>query len=105
MDPLVAIRAAEARGFDFDAVSASSLSTKKGGGGASFADTLKNAVDGANELQNSADETVRRFATGDLEDVHQVMLALDRADLSFRMTLEVRNKLLDAYQEVMRMPV
>lgn len=42
---------------------------------------------------------------GEVDDVHQVMLAMDRADLSFRMTLEVRNKLLEAYQEVMRLQV
>ena len=104
MDPLVVLRAAEARGSDPAAADAGAARAAKAGGG-TFADALKDAVRGANDLQNAADDTVKKFAVGDVEDVHQVMLALDRADLSFRMTLEVRNKLLEAYQEVMRMPV
>jgi flagellar hook-basal body complex protein FliE len=100
VDPLVFLRAAEAQGGDGPQPGLGAAS-----GGASFADALKDAVQGANRLQHEADDTVRRFATGDIEDVHQVMLALDRADLSFRMTLEVRNKLVEAYQEVMRLPV
>jgi flagellar hook-basal body complex protein FliE len=102
MDPLLALRAAEARGFG-GAEQASSLGDAKAEGPGSFAETLERAVKGADRLQHEADETVRRFASGDVDDVHQVMLALDRADLSFRMTLEVRNKLVEAYQEVMRL--
>jgi flagellar hook-basal body complex protein FliE len=48
---------------------------------------------------------VKSLAQGEITDVHEVMLAMTRADLSFRMMLEVRNKLLEAYQEVMRMQV
>ena len=45
------------------------------------------------------------FSKGKVDDVHEVMLAMTRADLSFRMVLEVRNKLVEAYQEVMRLNV
>lgn len=100
-DPLLALRTAEARGSDL--VPAEGAAARRSG--PSFSDALEAAVRGADRLQHEADDAVRRFAAGDVEDVHQVMLSLDRADLSFRMTLEVRNKLVEAYQEVMRTPV
>jgi flagellar hook-basal body complex protein FliE len=103
MDPLVAVRAAEARGRLSDSLGSESGRAPKSVAGANFAETLQNAVQGADRLQNEADETVRKFAAGEVDDVHDVLMALDRADLSFRMTLEVRNKLLEAYQEVMRL--
>ncbi len=102
MDPMLALRAAEARGFPA-AGAGPAFGAAKAEGPGSFAETLEHAVKGANRLQHEADDTVRKFASGDVDDVHDVMLALDRADLSFRMTLEVRNKLLEAYQEVMRL--
>ena len=73
------------------------------GGGAGFAGALQDAVGATDKLQVDAEDAVKKFASGDLDDVHQVMLAMNRADLSFRMMLEVRNKLVEAYQEVMRM--
>jgi len=105
VDPLVALTAAAARGDQGAEAAASAVRSKGDAGGPSFSDTLDKAVESANRLQNEADDALRRFAAGDVEDVHQVMLAMNRADLSFRMTLEVRNKLVDAYQEVMRMQV
>jgi flagellar hook-basal body complex protein FliE len=103
VDPMLALRAAEARG-DVGAAAAPRAAQKTEGAG-SFEGLLADAVRGADRLQHEADDTVRKFAVGEVDDVHQVMLAMDRADLSFRMTLEVRNKLLEAYQEVMRLQV
>jgi flagellar hook-basal body complex protein FliE len=71
----------------------------------SFASLIERTVNETERLQDTADGMVRSMAAGEITDVHQVMLAMNRADLSFRMMLEVRNKLLDAYQEVMRMQV
>jgi flagellar hook-basal body complex protein FliE len=71
----------------------------------SFSSFIEKAVSETERLQDEADGMVRHLAAGEITDVHQVMLAMNRADLSFRMMLEVRNKLLDAYQEVMRMQV
>ena len=71
-------------------------------GGKSFGDTLTELLKETDGLQKASDQTVQDFAAGKVEDVHEVMVAMNRADLSFRMMLEVRNKLLDAYQEVMR---
>ena len=80
-----------------------SVAGEKAGGG--FKEFLEDAVGSANRLQNEADGVVKKLATGEIDDVHQVMLAMNRADLSFRMMLEVRNRLMEAYQEVMRTQV
>ena len=75
------------------------------GSGASFGQLVEKAVSETERLQDTADGMVKSLAQGEITDVHEVMLAMTRADLSFRMMLEVRNKLLEAYQEVMRMQV
>jgi len=76
-----------------------------GSGDGSFGDVFKKLVEEANETANSSDKLVEQMAKGEPTDVHQVMMAMTEADLSFRMLLEVRNKLVDAYQEIQRMPV
>ena len=56
-------------------------------------------------LQATADQAVLDLATGKTEEVHQVMLAVARAELAFRTVLEIRNRLTEAYQEVTRLQV
>ncbi|MCX7014263.1 MAG: flagellar hook-basal body complex protein FliE [Candidatus Sumerlaeota bacterium] len=70
--------------------------------GKSFAETLKESIAEVNQLQNDADQALEQFVTGQSPDVHGTMIALQKADLSFKVMMEVRNKLLSAYQEVMR---
>lgn len=74
-------------------------------GNISFKDTIKKAVRGVNELQNQADNMAQKLATGDLEDVHEAMLAMNKAKTAFDFTVTVRNKALEAYQEIMRMQI
>jgi len=73
--------------------------------GVNFSETLADIVKQTNDLQKSADQTLEDFSTGKVEDMHQVMLSMNRADLSFQMLLEVRNKLIEAYTEIMRTQV
>jgi len=73
--------------------------------GRSFVATLKDAVESVNHQQLRADEMAARFAAGQVENVHDAMISLEKASLSFKFMVEVRNKLLDGYQEVMRMQV
>jgi flagellar hook-basal body complex protein FliE len=73
--------------------------------GPSFDDTLKGLVGDVDKMQKTAEETTRRMLTGEVEDVHQVMLAMEEAQTSFQLMMEIRNKLVDAYREVMRMQV
>ena len=68
-----------------------------------FSETLKEALEEVNELQNRSTEEIGRALEGDLKDVHSAMLALQKADLSFQLMLQVRNKLVQAYRDVMRM--
>ena len=73
--------------------------------GAVFGNVVEQFVADANAQQLQADASVQRLATGQSESVHETMLALAKADLSLRVFVEVRNKVIDAYQEVMRMPM
>lgn len=73
--------------------------------GVSFKDTIKKALGGVNNLQQQADNMAEKLATGDLEDVHQAMLAMNKAKTAFDFTVTVRNKVLEAYQEIMKMQV
>ncbi|MFA7329712.1 MAG: flagellar hook-basal body complex protein FliE [Candidatus Delongbacteria bacterium] len=76
-----------------------------GEAGRSFVQTLKDAVESVNLQQVQSDDTAARFAAGQVEDVHDAMISLEKASLSFKFMVEVRNKLLDGYQEIMRMQV
>ena len=68
-----------------------------------FADALKEAIKEVNELQNQSGEEIERLSKGELNDVHSAMLALQKADLSFQLMMQVRNKLVQAYRDIMRM--
>ncbi len=57
------------------------------------------------EAQNNASELAQRFANGEPVDEHTLVLAMERSSLAFQMTLQVRNKVLEAYQEIMRLQI
>jgi len=73
--------------------------------GKSFGEFLGNALDEVNRSQLKADDTVKKFLTGEVQDIHQVTIAMEEARLMMQLAVEVRNKLLEAYQEVARMQV
>ena len=73
--------------------------------GKTFADTLSESIAKVNELQKDADKAIGELVTGKSQNIHETMLAVSKADLAFRMTMQVRNKIVEAYQEVMRMQV
>ncbi|KAA0257045.1 flagellar hook-basal body complex protein FliE [Deferribacter autotrophicus] len=70
-----------------------------------FSDLLKKAIKEVNDAQLEADEAVKKVLNGETKDIHQTMIALQKADVSLKLMLEVRNKLLEAYQEIMRTQV
>lgn len=76
-----------------------------GGSGSSFSGVISGLVQDSNAQHIQADESVKHLVTGEVENVHDVVLSVAKADLSFRMLLEIRNRLIDAYQEIMRMQV
>lgn len=71
----------------------------------SFADQLKNAVADVNDLQTRREDMVEQMVTGQATEVHDVMIAAKESQLAFELLLEIRNKLLESYQEIMRMQV
>ena len=73
--------------------------------GESFGDVLKGMLNETNNLQSNANDIAQKFATGEISDVHEVMIAAEKAGVSFELVLEIRNKLVEAYQELMRMQV
>lgn len=71
--------------------------------GAGFGRLFQDAVERVEGLREASRAEVERFLNGESEEVHQVALAVERADLAFDMFLQVRNKVVQAYQEIMRM--
>jgi flagellar hook-basal body complex protein FliE len=73
--------------------------------GKSFSDTLNEALKNVNELQKSSDKAMQDLATGKTDNIPEVMIAAEKADLALKMMVQVRNKIIDAYHEVMKMQV
>jgi flagellar hook-basal body complex protein FliE len=71
----------------------------------SFSNLLEEAISKVNTLQNKADQMMEKLATGEVKDLHQVMIALEEANLALQLTLQIRNKVVEAYQEIMRMQI
>ena len=69
----------------------------------SFADRVKEILGEVNDLQLDAGEIAEKFARGEIEDIHDVMIAAEKASVGLELVLEVRNKLIDAYREISRM--
>jgi flagellar hook-basal body complex protein FliE len=72
-------------------------------GAPSFKETLNGFLKDVNQMQLKADESINKMAAGEITDVHQVMTAVEEANTAFNMMMEIRNKVMDAYQEVLRM--
>src|SRR5689334_17355729 len=73
------------------------------GSGASFSDSLKDAVEQVEQLHTDAQSQVKDLLQGDRDDVHNVMIAVEKADVAFQLMMQVRNKIVNAYEEISRM--
>jgi flagellar hook-basal body complex protein FliE len=71
----------------------------------SFGDLLNDALDKVNQAQLHSSDIKLKFVTGEVEDVHQVTIAAEEAKVAISLALEVRNKIVEAYQEMSRMPL
>jgi len=67
-----------------------------------FADTLNRAIQAVDRAQKAANEQVEAFVAGEQENLHEVMISMNQARLYFQLMTEVRNRLLETYQELMR---
>ena len=75
------------------------------GSSGSFSDVLGGMVQEVNGKQMAAGDAVQGLLSGDKVSLHQAMIAMEEASVSFQLMVEVRNKLLDSYQEIMRMQI
>jgi flagellar hook-basal body complex protein FliE len=73
--------------------------------GTTFSEILKDSVDKVNTMQAQADESISNLVAGRTKNIHETMLAIERADSSLKLMMQVRNKILDAYKEIMHMQV
>jgi flagellar hook-basal body complex protein FliE len=73
--------------------------------GGSFQDVLGNAMNSLSQMQSQADTAATQLASGQPVELHQALLATEEASLDFQLAVQVRNKIIDAYQEIMRMQV
>jgi flagellar hook-basal body complex protein FliE len=78
---------------------------EKNPAGLKFGEVLKDAIETVNELQKTSDTEIQKLITGESQDLHSTLIAVQKADLSFQMMMQVRNKIVQAYQEIMRMQV
>jgi flagellar hook-basal body complex protein FliE len=70
-----------------------------------FSDILRKSVEEVNLHQHQADQAIKELVAGRTKNIHETMLAVERADTSLKLAMQVRNKVLDAYREIMRMQV
>ncbi len=73
--------------------------------GGDFGAFLQNAIKEVDRLQHDADRAVEALNSGQAKNLHEVMIAMEKADISLRLMVQMRNKVLEAYQEIMRMQV
>jgi len=78
---------------------------RQGAKGAGFTDAVKQAVSSANKMQVDAEESIEKLLAGKITNVYEVVNAVAKADISFKMLIELRNKLLEAYKQTMNMQI
>lgn len=74
-------------------------------GKTSFSEILKDSIQKVGELEKNADQEAIKLAKMETQDIHNTMIAIEKADLTFQLMMQVRNKIIGAYEEIMRMQV
>lgn len=70
-----------------------------------FGDFLSDSINNVNTLQNQANESIQKLVTGENKNLHETMLKVEQAEIAFKTMNQIRQKVLDAYREVMKMQV
>lgn len=78
-------------------------SVESGASAGSFGDLFRESIERVEQYHQTAAQSIERFLSGEQEELHKVAIATQQAELAFEMFLQVRNKVVNAYQEVMRM--
>jgi len=71
----------------------------------SFGEIIKSSIADVNKLQKDSDNAVRNLVTGEETDIHKTMIIMEKAGISFQLTMAVRNKIIEAYETIMRMQI
>ncbi|HOP85379.1 MAG TPA: flagellar hook-basal body complex protein FliE [Syntrophorhabdaceae bacterium] len=71
----------------------------------SFTEILKDSINKVSALEKEADEEIKKLATMENKDIHTTMIAVEKADMTFQLMMQIRNKIISAYEEIMRMQV
>ena len=74
-------------------------------GESSFSDMITEAIESVDASQKIADQNVQDIITGQSDDIHEVMISMEKAQLSFQLMVEMRNKVVETYQELSRMQI
>lgn len=83
----------------------SKLNTPKDNPLDNFANVLKEAVNGVNQEQLAGEQAINNYVSGKDTNLHNTLISLEKADISFKLMMQVRGKLVDAYQQIMRTSV
>lgn len=83
----------------------SNIKPKENDNNKSFTKMLKQNLSEVNNLQQKADKTARDFSLGKIDNVHDVTIASEKAEIALNLTTSVQNKVVDSYKEIMRMQV
>ena len=70
-----------------------------------FSEMLAESIGEVNNLQRDADKAIQKLVTGESKNIHETLLAVEKADMAFRTMNQIRMKVIDAYREVMKMQV
>lgn len=105
MKPIAGIQPPPRPASPFTGLPGGASSAKPKGGVDAFADVLATQVRNVNEMQNDAGDMVHSLLTGGDVNEAEVLTSVQKADLAFRMLLQVRNKLIDAYREVQQIQI
>jgi flagellar hook-basal body complex protein FliE len=97
--------AAEARALRESAASPVSAPGSAGESTNTFSQVLRDSMDKVNTYQSQADTAIKELVAGRNKNIHETLLTIERADSSLKLMMQVRNKILDAYREIMRMQV
>ncbi len=73
--------------------------------GKTFGEFLQDSIGKVNALQTDADVAMQKLASGESKDLHETLLAVERAEIAFKAMNQVRSKVIDAYKEIMRMQI
>lgn len=79
------------------------INTKKDN--SSFSEYFNSSLDKLKDLQSDADNYKKILATGDVDNIHEVMIATEKAEIALQFTVNIQNKVVEAYKEIMRMQI